>query len=299
MDKLLIICGATASGKTSLSIECAKLLNTEIVSADSMNIYKGLDIGTAKPSTLERDGIFHHLIDVVSPFDTFSVSDYKELGERAVKSIIAKDKIPILCGGTGFYIDSLLYDFSYGNGKENPEIREYYKNLANEKGNQAVYDVLLEVDPITAKRLHPNDSKRVIRALEIFHNGTKKSEIVDDKTPKYDYKAYAIDFDRDELYSRINKRVDQFVEMGLVEEVNNLLSKGVSETSQCMQGIGYKEIVSYLKGNISLKDSLELIKLNTRHYAKRQITYFKKLENIVWLKPDDPKILAKRIIDEL
>ena len=299
MNNMLIICGATASGKTSLSIECATLLNTEIISADSMNIYKGLDVGTAKPDISERQGIKHHLIDVVSPFDSFTVSDYKNLALKSVDSILASNKIPVICGGTGFYIDSILYDFSYGLGKENPEVREYYKNMAKNEGNNAVYEVLLKKDYDTAVKLHPNDLKRVIRALEICHNGTKKSEIIDERKPKFKYKAYAIDHDREVLYDRINKRVDAFVDNGLVDEVNNLIKMGVTINDQCMQGIGYKEIYSYLKGDLSLGDAIELIKLNTRHYAKRQITYFKRLSGLVWLKPDDTTILAKRIIQEL
>lgn len=299
MNNILIICGATASGKTSLSIECAKLLNTEIISADSMNIYKGLDVGTAKPDINERQGIIHHLIDVVSPFDSFTVSDYKNLALKSVDSILASNKIPVICGGTGFYIDSILYDFSYGLGKEDPEIREYYKNMAKNEGNNAVYEVLLKKDYDTAVKLHPNDLKRVIRALEICHNGTKKSDIIDERKPKFTYKAYAIDHDREVLYDRINKRVDMFVANGLVDEVNNLVKMGVTINDQCMQGIGYKEVYSYLKGDLSLGDAIELIKLNTRHYAKRQITYFKRLDGLVWLKPDDTTILAKRIIQEL
>ena len=191
--KVLIICGPTASGKTALAVECAKLLNSEVISADSMYIYKGLDIGTAKPSIEERQGVLHHMIDVASPFDSFSVSDYKLQAEECLNRLFDKGKIPIICGGTGFYINSLLYDFSYGNSAANLEARNKYKELAEKYGNEYVYNVLAEVDPISAQKLHFNDVKRVIRALEIYESGYKKSDIIDDKKPKFDYAAYSIE----------------------------------------------------------------------------------------------------------
>lgn len=297
--KILIICGPTASGKTTLAVECAKLLNSEIISADSMYVYKGLDIGTAKPSQDEMQGIKHHLIDVAMPKDTFSVGDYRELALPIVDNLISQNKIPIICGGTGFYINSILYDYSYGNVGSNLEAREKYFDLANEKGNQFVFDILNEVDPESAKKLHPNDLKRVVRALEIFESGQKKSDIVDDLTPKYVYKAVTIDFPREKLYERINARVDIMLEGGLIEEVKTLISSGLSLDNQCMQGIGYKEIVSYLQGECSLDDAIETLKLNTRHYAKRQITFFKKLNGLEYLKPDSIEQLARRIVEEL
>ena len=298
-NKILIICGPTASSKTALSIECAKLLDSEVISADSMNIYNGLDIGTAKPTIEEREGIVHHLIDVILPKDTFTVSDYKAIATPIINRIIEKGKIPIIFGGTGFYINSILYDMSYGNGAGNLEVREKYQKLAQNEGVMAVYNILKEVDKVSADKLHPNDVKRVIRALEIFESGKKKSEIQDDLTPKYDYYAVTNDYPRQQLYNRIDKRVDIMIKQGLVDEVKNLTTQGLTLDNQCMQGIGYKEIYSYLKGEISLEESIELIKINTRHYAKRQITFFKKLENLVYLQPDDPKITAKRIIEQL
>lgn len=297
--KVLIICGPTASGKTALAVECAKLLNSEVISADSMYIYKGLDIGTAKPNVEERQGVLHHMIDVVSPFDSFSVSDYKLQAEECLNRLFDKGKIPIICGGTGFYINSLLYDFSYGNSAANLEARNKYKELAEKYGNEYVYNVLAEVDPISAQKLHFNDVKRVIRALEIYESGYKKSDILDDKKPKFNYVAYSIDHERDVLYQRIDSRVDQMIDGGLVDEVNRLLSSCVDKSCQCMQGIGYKEILEYLEGNINLNEASDLIKLNTRHYAKRQITFFKRLEGLVSLQPDQVNVLAKRIVDEL
>lgn len=298
-SKILIICGATASGKTALAVECAKLLNSEVISADSLYIYKGLNIGTAKPNEVEMDGIKHHLIDVVDAKENFSVSDYKEIAQPIIDHLIAKGKVPIICGGTGFYVNSLLYDLSYGNGSANLEAREKYKKLAEERGNEYVYDILLKNDPESAKKLHFNDVKRVIRALEIYESGNLKSEIKDDFTPKYDYKAFAVDFPREKLYDRINRRVDLMFESGLLDEIKTLLDNEIDKTNQCMQGIGYKEVFDYLDGKINLNELKELIKLNTRHYAKRQITFFKRLNGLVWLKPEDTKELARRIIGEL
>lgn len=298
-NKILIICGPTASMKTALSIECAKLLDTEIISADSMNIYKGLDIGTAKPMLCERQGIKHHLLDVVSPKSAFSVSDYRTLAKPVIDELLKKGKTPIVCGGTGFYINSLLYDFSYGNGTGNPEVREKYKKIAEKQGKLFVYDILKSKDPFAADKIHYNDLKRVIRALEIYENGIKKSEIKDDLTPLYDYRAYCVEFPRAELYSRIDRRVDVMIDEGLVDEVKTLKDAGVTLADQCMQGIGYKEIFAYLNGDISLCDAVNSIKINTRHYAKRQLTFFKKLQGIKYLEPTRPEILAKRIIEEL
>lgn len=297
--KIIIICGATATGKSDLAVECAKLLDTEIISADSLYIYKGLDIGTAKPTIAEKQGIKHHLIDVVSPINTFTVSDYKKMAEPIISDLLSRNKIPIICGGTGFYINSILYDLSYGNGAVNNEIREKYKNIAISQGNEAVYEELKKVDPQTAEKLHFNDVKRVIRALEIYFNGNKKSEIIDEYIPKYNYSAYSINFSRENLYERINLRVEKMIDNGLIDEVKKLLSLGINENNQCMQGIGYKEILQYVKGNCALDEAIELIKLNTRHYAKRQITFFKKLNNLIYLEPSDTKILAKKIVEGL
>lgn len=298
-NKILIICGATASSKTALAVECAKLLGSEVLSADSMNIYKGLDIGTAKPDAEEMQGVKHHLIDVVFPKDAFTVSDYKRKAEPILRDLIKRKKIPVICGGTGFYINSLLYDLSYGNGTANPEIREKYKKLAVENGNLFVYNILKKKDPTSAEKLHYNDVKRVIRALEILENGIKKSDIKDEFKPKYNYSAYCIDYPREVLYERINKRVDLMIKKGLVDEVRRLVDQGLTAENQSMQGIGYKEILSYLDGKISLEEAVDLIKLNTRHYAKRQITYFRKMDGLKRLAPAPVKDLAKRIVQEL
>ena len=296
--EIIIICGPTASGKTALAVECAKLFDSQVVSADSLYVYKNLNIGTAKPNIKEMQGVKHHLIDVVEPNSEFSVSDYKNLADPIISNLLKKNKVPIICGGTGFYVNSILYDLSYGNSSANLIAREKYKALALEKGNEYVYEILKEKDPVTAEKLHFNDSKRVIRALEIYESGTKKSDIVDNFKPKYDYKAYCINYDREVLYERINKRVDIMFNNGLIEEVKSLLSQGITFENQSMQGIGYKELKEYFNGNLALEQVKDLIKLNTRHYAKRQITFFKRMKNLVMLEPDSVENLAKLIKDD-
>ena len=297
--KILIICGPTASGKSELALKCASLLNSEIISADALDVYRGLNIGTAKPTAEDRLKIKHHLIDVVDADKTFSVGDYKELARPVVNDLITTGKIPVICGGTGFYIDSVLYDFSYGKSAANLAAREKYMRLAEEKGKYAVFDILQSVDRETAEKLHPNDLKRVVRALEIFESGTKKSDLNDEKTPVYDYAAYCMDYDRDELYARIDKRVDKMLDNGLVAEVEGLINAGITIKNQSMQGIGYKEIYSYLNGDCTLSEAIAAIKLNTKHYAKRQITYFKRLQGLIRLKPDNTDLLAERIVNNL
>lgn len=297
--KIIIICGPTASGKTALAVEVAKKLNSEVISADSMYIYKGLNIGTAKPTKYEQQGIIHHLIDVVSPFDSFTVNNYKNTAQPIINKLINENKIPVICGGTGFYINALLYDLSYGNGNDNPEVREKYKNLASKNGNKYVYDILKSVDPISAEKLHFNDVKRVIRALEIYESGCKKSDIKDEFIPKYNYFAYSINHDRETLYDRINTRVDIMIKNGLIDEVKSLIKSGVNRNLQCMQAIGYKEVFDYLDGIISIEELVDLIKLNTRHYAKRQLTYFKKIPNLINLEPANVDNLSDIIIKDI
>lgn len=288
MKKLLIICGATASGKSSLAIKCAKKLNTEIISADSQLVYKGLNIGTAKPTVEEMEGVKHHLIDVVDAKDSFSVSDYEKAALPIINNLIKEDKTPILCGGTGFYINSVIYNLGYGKAKADESVREKYNKILEEKGKEYLFSLLKEVDPESAKVLHINDVKRVIRALEIYDvTGKKKSLQNDDLKPRYAYLAIAIDFDRQTLYDRIDRRVDEMFACGLVEEVKGLLESGVDEKCQCLQAIGYKEVVEGLINGFNDSTMRDIIKLNTRHYAKRQITFFKKLNGIMWLKPDE------------
>ncbi len=288
MKKILVICGATASGKTKLAVDCALKLNSEVISADSQLIYKELNIGTAKPLKEEMRGVKHHMIDIVDPTDRFSVSDYEKSALPIVEKLISESKIPVICGGTGFYINSLLFDLSYGKTAADEKVRLKYTLFFEKYGKQALYEKLREVDPVTAEKLHPNDIKRLIRALEIYElSGKRKSEQNDGFLPRFDYTAVAIDYPRDELYDRINKRVDNMFDDGLINEVKGLLSRGIDENYQCMQAIGYKEVVSGLKNGDLQSTVSDIIKLNTRHYAKRQLTFFKKLPNLVWLKPEE------------
>lgn len=289
----VVICGPTGSGKSNLAIELASLIGGEIISADSIAIYKGLDIGAAKPNVEDRKLVAHHMIDIAEPIAEYSVAQYKEDSRKIMADILSRGKVPIICGGTGYYIDALLYDFSYGNCQKDENFRKKCDEIIEEKGIEFLYERLKSVDPETYITLHVNDKMRIVRALEIFETtGVKKSEITDKKTPVIPFFAYSYDYRRDELYSRINERVDKMFDQGLVAEVENLLTY-VSPSAQSMQGIGYKEIVDGLKNNSSVSDMKESVKLNTRHYAKRQITWFKRLENITYLKPECGAITVK------
>lgn len=297
MAKVLVICGATASGKTSLSVQCAQKFNGEIISADSMLVYQGMDIGTAKPCMEERQGVAHHLIDVVSPKQAFSVSDYEKLALPIVEEIIAQGKMPIICGGTGFYVNSILYKRQFGNVGANQEIRDKYEKLAEEKGKEYVHAILQEKDPESAKKLHFNDVKRVIRALEIYEVTGKAKSLQDDTlSPRFDFVSVSIEYPREILYQRINLRVDAMFKQGLIDEVKGLLADGVTEEMQSMQGIGYKEVAEGLRIGASENEIKELIKKNTRNYAKRQQTFFKRMENHTYLTPDSDNLA---VIEEL
>lgn len=287
MAKVLVICGATASGKTSLSVQCAKQFNGEIISADSMLVYQKMDIGTAKPTLEERAGVPHHLIDVVSPKESFSVSDYEKTALPIIERILTEGKTPIICGGTGFYVNSILYKRQFGNVGANQEIRDRYERIAEEMGKEYVHAILREKDPETAKRLHFNDLKRVIRALEIYEATGKAKSLQDDTlTPRFDFVSVSIEYPRETLYSRINLRVEQMFKQGLIDEVKGLLANGVTEDMQSMQGIGYKEVAEGLRIGATESEIKELIKKNTRNYAKRQQTFFKRMENHTYLTPD-------------
>lgn len=291
MAKVLVICGATASGKTALSIACAKAFNGEIISADSLLVYQGLNIGTAKPDLEEREGVPHHMIDVVSPKENFSVSDYEEKALPIVESLLSQGKMPIICGGTGFYINSLLYKSQFGNVGADEEIRRRYENIAKEQGKERVYGILKEKDPESAQKLHCNDLKRVIRALEIYDvTGKPKSAQQDLPIPRFDFVSVSIEYPRETLYERINRRVEIMFTSGLVEEVQGLLQGGVTEEMQCMQGIGYKEVAEGLRVGATQEEMKELVKKNTRNYAKRQQTFFKRMQNHVFLPPEQATV---------
>lgn len=295
--KLLVICGATASGKSELAVECAKRLNGEIISCDAFLVYRRLNIGTAKPTQEEMGGIPHHMIDIVEPTEAFSVSDFERLALPVLEDILSRGKTPVLCGGTGFYMNALLYPQSFGNAPADSKVREKYESILREKGKEYLHALLREVDPESADILHENDSKRVVRALEIYAlTGKKKSEQNDKKIPRYPFVSFAYNYPREELYARIERRVDKMLAAGLVEEVKGLLDSGVPENAQCMQGIGYKEVVEFLKNNELQSIMSDIIKKNTRNYAKRQITFFKRTENLHWLTSTSAGEAAEEII---
>ena len=309
MDKLIILTGPTAVGKSELSIKLAKAINGEIISADSIQVYKELNIGSAKIMPGEMQGIKHYLIDVLDPTEDFNVFIFKKMAKEAINDIICRGKIPIIVGGTGFYIQSIIYDIDFDE-EDNSKIRLELEELAREKGNDYIHDELAKVDKASAMKIHPNNTKRVIRALEYYrlnnkpislHNETERA-----KEAVFDAKYFVLDDKRELLYERINKRVDKMIELGLVYEVRGLLDKGLDSSYNSMQGIGYKEIVEYLEGKCSLDDAVFNIKKNTRHFAKRQLTWFRREENVNWLEKyeynyDDERILSKMtdIIGEL
>ena len=284
--KVIVICGPTASGKTALSIALAKKIGGEIVSADSMQIYKDMDIGSAKPTKEEMQGIKHYMLDFVSPKERYSVAEYKKQAERAIQEILQKGKTPIIVGGTGLYVNSLIYGIEYQDTKIDEEYREKLEKIAVEEGLQKLYEQAKEIDPQAMETISPNDRKRIIRVLEIYHETGKtktQQEIESRKNEvKYDYKVFAITMERSILYERINKRVDIMVEQGLIQEVQNLIQK-YDQYPTAMQALGYKEIKQYLEGNTSKEEAIETIKQETRRYAKRQLTWFRKNKETIWL----------------
>ncbi len=298
MNKILVVCGATATGKTALAAECARILHGEVISADALLVYKGLNIGTAKPTQAEMRGVPHYMIDVCEPTEAFSVSDFERLALPLMEDILSRGKTPVLCGGTGFYMNALLYKSSFGNTPADLRVRQEYERLEKEKGREHLHALLQEVDPESARRLHPNDVKRVIRALEIYAlTGQKKSAQKDEAIPRYPFCAVAYDYPRETLYGRIGRRVEEMFAQGLVDEVKGLLARGVGENAQCMQGIGYKEVVEGLKNGDSDSTMSEIIKKNTRNYAKRQITFFKRTQNLHWLAPASAEQSAREVIE--
>ena len=283
--KVIVICGPTASGKTSLSISLAKKINGEIVSCDSMQIYKEMDIGSAKPTVEEMQEIKHYLVDFVSPEKRYSVSEYKEDASKAIEEIINKCKTPIIVGGTGLYLNSLIYNIQYNEMEVDLNYRRELEKEAEEYGLEVLYNRAKEIDPEAMEKVSANDKKRITRVLEIYNaTGRNKTEL-EKKSRKevpYNYLIFGINMERSILYDRINKRVDIMLEQGLIEEVKNLINK-YSNMPTAMQGLGYKEVKEFLDGNISKEEMIEKIKMETRRYAKRQITWFKRIENIIWL----------------
>ena len=288
--KVIVIVGPTASGKTALSIELAKKINGEIVSCDSMQIYKDMNIGTAKPTKEEMQGVKHYLIDFVSPDERYSVADYKQEAKKAIRKILKKGKVPIVVGGTGLYVDSLIYEIEYPNMEFDEEYREKLEKEVEENGLEGLYEKAKEIDNEAIKKISKNDKKRILRILEIYHatgkNKTDQEKESRKKEIEFDYKVYALKWDREKLYERINKRVDIMLEQGLIEEVKKVYEK-YNEFPTAMQGLGYKEVVEYLENNITKEEMIEKIKQETRRYAKRQITWFRKNKQTIWLNAED------------
>lgn len=296
MQKIIIIAGPTGVGKTALSIEVAKKFNGEIISADSIQIYKGLDIGSAKVTEEEKQGVKHHLIDIVSPFDEFSSGDWVKTTQKEIDEIIKRNNTPIIVGGTGMYVSSLLFEPGVTCGKDE-KYREELEKILNEKGSEYLHKMLEEVDPESASQIHVNHQTRIIRALEIFHvSGKKKSEQKTSLVPRYDYLLIGLTADREVLYERINKRVDKMIESGLISEVESLKNQGLTSEHQAMQGIGYKETFELLTNKTNKEAFVEKLKQVSRNYAKRQLTYFKKVPNIIW-KTYDQKNEIFNLID--
>lgn len=292
---LIVITGPTASGKTALSVRLAKELGAEIVNADSMQIYKYMDIGTAKPTVEEREGVPHHLIDIVNPDELFSVARYCECAKSAIDDIHSRGKTAVMVGGTGLYVDSLVNNIQFSETEPDEEYRQLLETEAQERGNECIYEKLKAIDPESAAKIAVQDTKRIIRALEVYHVTGKTITWHNEQSRSvpspYNTTMFAISMDRDALYDKINRRVDVMLELGLVDEVKKILEMGVDEKTTSMQAIGYKEIVGYLKGEISLEKAADDIKQGSRRYAKRQLTWFRRNSNINWIENDVEEIL--------
>lgn len=292
---LIIITGPTATGKTAVAVEVAKILDGEVVSADSMQIYRQMDIGTAKPTLDEMGGIPHHLIDIVEPDANFTVAIYQQLARDKIAEINQRNKIPILAGGTGFYIDSVIYDYDFGSTGIDRSLRHRLSQEAREKGSAILHQRLATLDLPAAKQIHPNDLKRIIRALEVYYltNGRSSLSHRDHKVefPGYKKLMIGLHYPRQVLYQRIEDRVDQMIDQGLVDEVSKLLSAGYDPGLTSMQSLGYKEIAHYLLKGCPLEETVRLIKRNTRRFAKRQLTWFKRYSSIKWVDMEQEKTI--------
>ncbi|AOV08200.1 tRNA (adenosine(37)-N6)-dimethylallyltransferase MiaA [Sporosarcina ureilytica] len=295
---VLAIVGPTASGKTALSVELAKLLDGEIINGDSTQVYKGFDIGTAKITQDEMDGVPHHLFDTKEPTESFSVAEYQTEVRSWIKDIQARGKLPIIVGGTGLYIQSVLYDFRFTEEASNPEVRNRLENVLEEKGPDYLYEKLVRIDPVGAEKIHPNNHRRIIRALEIIEvTGRTKNEHEQNAGNQalFNHLIIGLDMNREVLYDRINMRSEMMMEQGFLDEVNNLLQKGIQDT-QSMRAIGYRELQGYLEGKMSYEEAVEAIKKSTRNYAKRQMTYFRNKLDIIWF---DAERGTKEILKEI
>lgn len=288
MRKVIVVAGPTGVGKTEYAISIANRFNGEIVSCDSMQLYKYMDIGSAKPDSNELAQARHHLVDVIDPREDFSVVKYNKMAKDAIEDIFSRAKIPVIAGGTGLYLNSLIYDMDFGVQGNNSVFRQKMTALAEEKGAQYVHELLKKKDPEAAERLHPNNLKRVIRALEACENGGSIRDFgnVSKKTADYDVIMIGLTRDRAGLYDRINKRVDLMVSAGLIDEVRSLMNMGLTSDDTAMKGIGYKEIIDYFDGKYSLEEAINTVKKNTRHYAKRQMTWFRRYKELKWFDID-------------
>ena len=297
---LIILTGPTAVGKTSLSVRLAKMAGGEIISADSMQVYKGMDIGSAKIMPEEMQGVRHYLIDELSPKEEFNVVKFQEYAKKYIEEIYARGRVPILTGGTGFYIQSVLYDIDFTETEENREYREYLEGLAKEKGPLFLHGELQKVDPRAAEQIHANNVKRVIRALEYFRETgepiSKHNEEERKKESPYNFAYLVLNDRRDVLYDRINKRIDMMLEAGLIEEVKRLKEEGCTRNMVSMQGLGYKEILDYLDGRCTLEEAVYILKRDTRHFAKRQLTWFKRERDVIWVNKDEFSYSEEKIL---
>ena len=301
---MIILTGPTAVGKSALSVELAKKINGAVISADSMQVYRHMDIGSAKITPVEMQGVTHYMIDELEPDEEFHVVRFVTMAKEYLKEIYADGKIPIIAGGTGFYIQALLYDIDFTEQQCDETYRRQLEDLAREHGAEYLHGILREVDPASAEAIHANNIKRVIRALEFYHLSGKKisehNETERQKQSPYNFAYFVLTDERAKLYERIDRRVDAMIEAGLVEEVKKLKSKGCSREMVSMQGLGYKEILAYLDGGCTLEEAVYIIKRETRHFAKRQLTWFKRERDVIWLDKqafgyDDAAILKDMI----
>ena len=298
-EKVIVIAGPTASGKTKMSVELAKKIDGEIISADSMQIYKEMNIGTAKVTMEEMDGIKHHMLDFVCPDETFSVAKFKKMAYECIETILRSNKIPIIVGGTGLYIDSLIYDIEYPEIEIDYNYRKELEEIIEEKGLEFLYQEFYKIDEKAAEKVSVNDKKRIMRGLEIYKTTgktkTEQEELSRKQEVKYDFKVFCIDMDREILYDRISRRVDIMITQGLIEEVKEILER-YKEFPTSMQGLGYKEVREFICNNITKEEMIEKLKMETRRYAKRQLTWFRKNKEIIWIKPENG---LEKIIDEI
>jgi tRNA dimethylallyltransferase len=300
---MVILTGPTSVGKTALSIALAKRINGAVISADSMQVYRHMDIGSAKIRREEMDGVQHYLVDVLEPDEEFHVVKFVKMAKEALEEIYAANKIPVIVGGTGFYIQALLYDIDFTEQDGDAAYRSSLEALADEKGIAYLHDMLKEVDPESASAIHANNRKRVIRALEFYHQtGQKISEHNEkerQKTSPYQFAYFVLNDERKMLYERIDKRVDAMLAEGLVEEVTRLKEMGCHRQMVAMQGLGYKEILDYLDGELTLDEAVYIIKRETRHFAKRQITWFKRERDVIWFNKNEYGYDDEKILDEM